>query len=39
MTYDDGQSGSGTARMPLARITTGIPGLDELIEGGFPFPG
>jgi circadian clock protein KaiC len=22
----------------LARITTGIPGLDEMIEGGFPFP-
>jgi len=22
----------------LVRITTGIPGLDEMIEGGFPFP-
>jgi len=39
MAFNDGRSGSGTARTPLARITSGIPGLDELIEGGFPFPG
>ena len=24
--------------MPLTRSPTGIPGLDELIEGGFPIP-
>jgi circadian clock protein KaiC len=24
--------------MPLVRIPSGIPGLDEMIEGGFPFP-
>ncbi|HUV25144.1 MAG TPA: ATPase domain-containing protein [Methanomassiliicoccales archaeon] len=25
-------------RLDLPRITTGIPGLDEMVEGGFPFP-
>jgi circadian clock protein KaiC len=25
-------------RMELTRLTTGIPGLDDMIEGGFPFP-
>ncbi|MCG7840980.1 MAG: AAA family ATPase, partial [Methanomassiliicoccales archaeon] len=25
-------------RSDLARIQTGIPGLDDMIEGGFPFP-
>jgi circadian clock protein KaiC len=25
-------------RLDLPRLTTGIPGLDEMIEGGFPFP-
>ena len=26
------------AAMPLTRIPSGIPGLDEMMEGGFPFP-
>jgi len=25
-------------RLDLTRLTTGIPGLDEMIEGGYPFP-
>jgi len=25
-------------RQDLVRITSGIPGLDEMVEGGFPFP-
>ncbi|OPX62462.1 MAG: circadian clock protein KaiC [Methanomassiliicoccales archaeon PtaB.Bin134] len=28
----------GPERADLVRIPTGIPGLDEMIEGGFPFP-
>ena len=24
--------------MPFERASTGIPGLDELIQGGFPIP-
>jgi len=34
---EDGNRGS-RERMKLTRITTGISGLDEMIEGGFPFP-
>ncbi|MBU1913849.1 MAG: KaiA-binding protein, partial [Candidatus Thermoplasmatota archaeon] len=26
------------AQSPFPRIESGIPGLDEMIEGGFPFP-
>jgi len=29
---------SMNAPTPLVRIPSGIPGLDEMIEGGFPFP-
>jgi circadian clock protein KaiC len=29
---------SNPDRSELVRITTGIPGLDEMIESGFPFP-
>jgi circadian clock protein KaiC len=25
-------------RLDLPRLTTGVPGLDEMVEGGFPFP-
>ena len=25
-------------RPDLIRLTSGIPGLDDMIEGGFPFP-
>ena len=31
-------NGGAGATMPLVRIPSGIPGLDEMIEGGFPFP-
>ncbi len=33
-------AGSANGRRPndLVRINSGIPGLDEMIEGGFPFP-
>lgn len=34
----DKKSDERTKRMDLVRIPTGIPGLDEMIEGGFPFP-
>ncbi|NYT16381.1 MAG: KaiA-binding protein, partial [Methanomassiliicoccales archaeon] len=27
-----------TQRMNLTRLSSGVPGLDEMIEGGFPFP-
>ncbi|TFG57467.1 MAG: KaiA-binding protein [Methanomassiliicoccus sp.] len=29
---------TNTERSPLVRIPTGIPGLDDMIESGFPFP-
>jgi circadian clock protein KaiC len=34
----DKKSDERTKRTDLVRIPTGIPGLDEMIEGGFPFP-
>ena len=34
----DKKSDERMKRMDLVRIPTGIPGLDEMIEGGFPFP-
>ncbi|MBM4237555.1 MAG: hypothetical protein FJ151_03620, partial [Euryarchaeota archaeon] len=30
--------GDKAKQSDLARIPSGIPGLDEMIEGGFPFP-
>ena len=35
---DTKKSDDRTNRPDLVRIPTGIPGLDEMIEGGFPFP-
>jgi len=29
---------TGSERIGLVRLATGIPGLDEMLEGGFPFP-
>jgi len=38
MTDRGKENESRNVPMPLVRIPSGIPGLDEMIEGGFPFP-